>query len=67
MRGRQFVRKGISYLGGRRGKRIRRRKKGQKGVFFPLAGLLGAAAGPVTGKIGKPLLKKIIGGRRRRQ
>ena len=64
MRGRQTVRQGIWYLGGRR--RIRRGKKRQRGVFLPLAGLLGAAAGPILGQIAKPLLKTFIGGRRRR-
>ena len=53
MRGRQSVRKGIWYLGGRR--RIRRGKKGQRGGFLPLVGLLGAAAGAVLGEIAKPL------------
>ena len=67
MRGRQSVRKGVWYLGGRRRKRIKRGKKGQRGAFFPLAGLLGAATGPIIGEIAKPLLKKFIGGRRRRR
>ena len=56
MRGRQSVRKGIWYLGGRR--RIRRRKNGQREGFLQLAELLGAAAGPIIGEIAKPLLKK---------
>ena len=65
MRRRKSVRKSVWYLGGRRKKRIRRGKKGQRGGFFPLPGLLGAAAGPIIGEIAKPLLKKFTGGRRR--
>ena len=64
MRSEQSVRKGAWYLGGRR--RIRRKRR-QRGIFFPLAGLSGAAAGPILGEIAKPLLKKIVGGRRRRR
>ena len=65
MRGRQYVRKGVWYVGGRR--RIRRGKKGKRGGFLLLAGLLGAAAGPILGEIAKPLCKKFIGGGRRRR
>ena len=65
MRGKQSVRKGVWFFGGRR--RIKRGKRGQRGGFLPLAGLLGAAAGPIIGEIAKPLLKKIIGGRWRRR
>ena len=65
MRGRQSVRKGVWYLGSRR--RVRRGKKGQRGGVLPLAGLLGAAAGPILGEIANPFFKKVVGGRRRRR
>ena len=66
MRGRRSVRKDFWYLGCRR--RIRGGKRGHRGEGgLPLAGLLGAAAGPIIGEIAKPLLKKFIDGRRRRR
>ena len=66
MRGRESVRKGVWYLGSRR--RVRRGKKGQRGgEVLPLAGLLGAAAGPILGEIANPFFKKVVGGRRRRR
>ena len=51
------------HLGGKR----RRRKRGQKGVFLPIAGLLGSVAAPLIGEIGKPISKKIVGRRRWRR
>ena len=60
MRGRQSVRKGIWYLGGRRRKR---RIRG----FLPLTGLLGSAAGSILGENAKPFFFKFIGGKRRRR
>ena len=51
------------HLGGKR----RRRKRGQKGFFLPIAGLLGSVAAPLIGEIAKSILKKIVGGKRRRR
>ena len=62
MRRKQSVRGGVWHLGGKK----RRRKRGQKGVFLPIAGLLGSVTAPLIGEIAKPILKKIVGGRRRR-
>ena len=61
MRRKQSVRGGVWNLGGKR-----RRKRRQKGGFLPIAGLLGSVAAPLIGEIAKPILKKIVGGRRRR-
>ena len=61
-RGRQ---KGVWYIGFKRKRELRKRR--QRGGVLPLAGLLGAAAGPIIGQIAQPLLKKFIGGRRRRR
>ena len=47
-------------------KKNKKREKKTKRGFLPLAGLLGAAAGPILGQIARPLLKTFIGGRRRR-
>ena len=60
----QSVRGGVWHLGD---KRRRRRKRRQKGFFLPIAGLLGSVAAPLIGEIAKPILKKIVGGRRRRR
>ena len=65
MRGKECVKKGIWYMGGR--KRYRKRsKKGQRGRGF-LIGLIASAAAPFLGEIAKPTLKKKIGGRRKRR
>ena len=63
MRRKQSVRGSVWHLGGKR----RRRKSGQKGGFLPIAGLLGSVAAPLIGEIAKPILKKVVGGRRRRR
>ena len=55
MRGKQSVKKGIWYIGGKR-----RRRRKQKGGAIPF-GLLASLAAPVLGEIAKPLLDKIIG------
>ena len=65
MRGKQSVRKGVWYLGGRkrRGRKIYRKQRG-KGV--PV-GLIASAAAPFLGEITKPLFKNFFGGRRRKR
>ena len=65
MRGRQSVRKGVWYIGGRkrRGRKIYRK---QRGKGLPL-GLIASAAAPFLGEIAKPIFKKIFGGRRHRR
>ena len=56
MRGKQSVRKGVWYLGGR--KRLRKRTKGgQRGGALP-RGLIASAAAQLVSEIAKPLLKK---------
>ena len=55
----QSVKGGVWYIGGRR-----RRTRGQNGGFLPIAGLLGYAAAPLIGEIAKPILRKIVGGRK---
>ena len=62
MRRKQSVRNGVWYIGGRR-----RSRRKQKGGFLPIAGVLGSVTAPLIGEIGKPILKKILGGRRRRR
>ena len=60
MRGKQSVRKGVWYIGGR--KRLRQRtKRGQRGKGLPI-GLLASAAAPFLGEVTKPLLKKFLVG-----
>lgn len=71
MRGKQSVKKGIWYIGGRKRKlrkrKLRKRaKKGQRGGAFPI-GLLASAAVPFLGEIAKPIIKKVFGGRRKRR
>ena len=65
MRGKQSVRKGVWYIGGRkrRGRKIYRK---QRGKGLPL-GLIASAAAPFLGEIAKPIFKKIFGGRRHRR
>ena len=57
MRGKQSVRKGVWYIGGRRKRRKRKIVKRQRGKGFP-TGLLASAAAPFLGEIAKPILKK---------
>ena len=64
MRRKRSVSEGVWHLGG---KRRRRRKRGEKGVFLPIAGLLSSVAAPLISEIAKLILKKIVGGRRRRR
>ena len=59
MRRKQPVGNGVWYIGGGR-----RSRKGQKGEFF--VNLIGSFEAPLIAEIAKPILKKIVGGRRRR-
>ena len=59
MNRKQSVKGGVWYIGGGR-----RRKIGQKGFFLPIAGLLRSVAARLIGEIAKPILRKIVGGRR---
>ena len=62
-RGKQVVKKGVRYIGGKK----RKRKTKQKRKGFPF-GLVGSAAAPLLGEIAKPIFKKIFGrGRKRRK
>ena len=56
-RGKQTVKKGVCYIGG---KKRRRRRKKQKGKGFPF-GLIASAAAPLLGEIAKPIFKKFFG------
>ena len=57
MRGKQSVRKGVWYIGGRRKRRKRKIVKRQRGKGFP-TGLLASAAAPFLGEIAKHILIK---------
>ena len=57
-RGKQHVKKGVWYIGGKK----RRQKEGA--VPF---GLLASIAAPVLGKVAKPILGKIFGKNRRQR
>ena len=61
-RGKQTVKKGVWYIGGKRKKRNRK----QKGGAFPIR-LIASLAGPLLGEIAKPIFKKIIGKDRKRR
>ena len=64
MRGKQSVKKGVWYIGGR--KRYRKRvQRGQRGRGLPV-GLIASAAAPFLGEIAKPIFKKTFGARRKR-
>ena len=52
-RGKQIVKRGVWYIGGKKGKR----KQKQKGKGFPF-GLVASAAAPLLGEIAKPIFKK---------
>ena len=62
MRGKQSVRKGVWYIGGKK----RRYSKRQRGRGIPF-GLIASAAAPFIGEVAKPLSKKTFGGRCRRR
>ena len=66
MRGKQSVRKGVWYIGGKRKTSKIEIKERQKGRGF-LIGLLASAAAPFLGEITKPILRKAFGGRKRRR
>ena len=57
MRGKQSVRKGVWYVGG---KKRRYRKQRGRGIPFRL---IASAAAPFLGEVAKPLLKNFFGGR----
>ena len=56
-RGKQVVKKGIWYVGGKK-----KRKQKQKGKGFPF-GLVASAAAPFLSEIAKPIFKKNFGGK----
>lgn len=66
MRGRQFVKKAVWYIGGKRRKLGKRKKKEQRRKGLPI-GLKVSAAGPFLGENTKPISKKNFGGRRRKR
>ena len=57
-RGKQIVKKGVWYIGGKK----RKRKQKQKGKGFPF-GLVASAAAPFLSEIAKPIFKKNFGGK----
>ena len=61
MRGKQSVKKGVWYNGGKK-----RRYRKQRGKGLPI-GLIASVAAPFSGKIAKPIFKKSFGGSRRRR
>lgn len=63
MRGKQYVKKRVWYIGG---KKRKYRKKYQKGGAI-LIRLIASAAEPFLGEIAKPIFKNFFGGRRRRK
>ena len=60
-RGKQSVKKGIWYIGGKR-----KTRKWQRGKGFQL-GLLASIRAPILGEVAKPILGKIFGRVRRRR
>ena len=52
MRGKQYIKKGVWYIGGK--------KRKQKGGAFPLE-LLASIGAPILGEMAKPILGKIFG------
>ena len=64
-RGKQSVKKGVWYIGGKYKRALR--KKTQKGRAIPF-GLIASLAALVLGEVAKPILGKIFGrGKRRRK
>ena len=62
MRGKQSVKKGVWYIGGKKRRYIKKQRS--KGIPF---GLIASATAPFLGEVAKPLLNKFFGGRRRRR
>ena len=62
-RGKQSMKKGLWYIGG---KHKRARKRIKRGGAIPL-GLLASIGAPILGEIAKPILGKILGRSRRRR
>ena len=64
-RGKQSVKKGVWYIGGKYKRALRKKK--QKGRAIPF-GLIASLAAVVLGEVAKPILGKIFGrGKRRRK
>ena len=59
MNRKQSVKIGVWYIGG-----SRRRRRGRKGGFLPIAGLLGSVPALLIGEITKSIITKIVGGRK---
>ena len=57
-RGKQSVKKGVWYIGGK--KKKKNLKKTQKGKGIPF-GLIASLAAPVLGEVAKPILEKVFG------
>ena len=57
-RGKQYVKKGVWYIGGK--------KRKQKGGSIPF-GLIASLTAPVLGEVAKPILGKMFGRGRRRK
>ena len=56
-RGKQSVKKGVWYIGGKKKKKRRKKQKGRAILF----GLIASLAAPVLGEIAKPVFKTIFG------
>ena len=55
-RGKQSVRKGVWYIGGKK----KKKKKKKRGKSFPI-GLLASVGVPIFSELAKPIAKKIFG------
>ena len=64
-RGKQSVRKGVWYIGGKY-KRASKRRKKQTGGAIPF-GVIASLAAPVLGEVAKPIFKRILGRGRRKK
>ena len=58
-RGKQSVRKGVWYIGGKYKRASKRRKKQTGGAIS--FGLIASLAAPVLGEVAKPIFKRILG------
>ena len=63
-RGKQVVKKGVWYIGGKYRKSRKKRKR--KGGAFPF-GLIASLAAPVLGEVAKPSFKKMLGRGKKRK
>ena len=64
-RGKQSVRKGVWYIGGKYKRASKRRKKQTGGAIS--FGLIASLAAPVLGEVAKPIFKRILGRGRRKK